>query len=42
MELTLKLITVGASVGIAIPKDILEKLGLKKGERIEIEIKEGK
>ena len=38
MKLTLKLITVGSSAGFVIPKDVLEKLGLKKGERIEIEI----
>ena len=42
MKLNLKLVTVGKSVGIIIPIDVLEKLGLKKGERVEIEIKESK
>ena len=42
MKLTLRLITVGNSVGFAIPKDVLETLELKLGERVEIEIKEGK
>ena len=42
MKLTLKLVSLGNSVGVAIPKDVLEKLGLKKGERVEIEIKESK
>ena len=40
MKLTLKLVTVGASVGVVIPKDIMEKLNLEKGERITIEIEE--
>ena len=40
MILTLKLTTVGSSVGVVIPKDVLEKLNLEKGERIIIEIKE--
>lgn len=40
MKLTLKLVTVGASVGVVIPKDVMEKLNLEKGERITIEIEE--
>ena len=42
MKLTLKLVTVGASVGVVIPKDVMEKLNLEKGERISIEIEEVK
>jgi antitoxin component of MazEF toxin-antitoxin module len=38
MKLILKLITVGASTGVSIPKDVLEKLGIKKGERVKITI----
>ncbi len=40
MKLTLKLVTVGASIGVVIPKDVMEKLNLEKGERITIEIEE--
>ena len=40
MTLTLKLTTVGSSIGVIIPKDVLEKLNLEKGERVTIEIKE--
>lgn len=40
MTLILKLTTVGSSAGVIIPKDILKKLNLEKGERITIEIKE--
>ena len=42
MKLTLKLVTVGASVGVVIPKDVMEKLELEKGQRISIEIEEVK
>ena len=42
MKLNLKLVTVGKSVGIIIPIDVLEKLGLKKGERVEIDLKKVK
>ena len=40
MKLILKLTTVGSSIGVIIPKDVLEKLNLEKGERVTIEIKE--
>ena len=40
MKLILKLTTVGNGVGVIIPKDVLAKLNLEKGERVTIEIKE--
>jgi antitoxin component of MazEF toxin-antitoxin module len=33
-----KIIQIGGSKGIVIPKEVLEKLNLKKGDRIYIEI----
>ena len=42
MKLTLKLVTIGSSIGVVIPKDVIEKLNLEKGERITIEIEESK
>ena len=40
MKLILKIVTVGNGVGVVIPKDVMEKLNLEKGERITIEIEE--
>lgn len=42
MKLILKLTTVGNGVGVVIPKDVLTKLNLEKGQRISIEIEEEK
>ena len=42
MKLILKIVTVGNGVGIVIPKDVMEKLELEKGQRISIEIEEEK
>ena len=42
MKLILKIVTVGNGVGVVIPKDVMEKLELEKGQRIAIEIEEEK
>ena len=42
MKLILKIVTVGNGVGVVIPKDVMEKLKLEKGQRISIEIEEDK
>ena len=42
MKLILKIVTVGNGVGVVIPKDVLAKLNLEKGQRIAIEIEEVK
>jgi antitoxin component of MazEF toxin-antitoxin module len=42
MKLILKLTTVGNGAGVVIPKDVLAKLNLEKGQRIAIEIEEVK
>ncbi len=42
MKLILKIVTVGNGVGVVIPKDVMEKLELEKGQRISIEIEEEK
>ena len=42
MKLILKIVTVGNGVGVVIPKDVLAKLNLEKGQRISIEIEEVK
>jgi antitoxin component of MazEF toxin-antitoxin module len=42
MKLILKIVTVGNGVGVVIPKDVMEKLELEKGQRISIEIEEVK
>ena len=42
MKLILKIVTVGNGVGVVIPKDVIEKLKLEKGQRISIEIEEEK
>ena len=42
MKLILKLTTVGNGAGVVIPKDVLEKLNLEKGQRIAIEIEDVK
>ena len=42
MKLILKIVTVGNGVGVVIPKDVMEKLELEKGQRISVEIEEEK
>lgn len=42
MKLILKIVTIGNGVGVVIPKDVMEKLELEKGQRISIEIEEVK
>ena len=42
MKLILKIVTVGNGVGVVIPKDVMEKLELEKGQRISVEIEEVK
>ena len=42
MKLILKIVTVGNGVGVVIPKDVMTKLNLEKGQRITVEIEEVK